>query len=114
MPDIYLYFVVLRTQPLFNNWHVELDEHLHLRRLHLPQPLDLTLKGRHAVLSLEDLQVLLTCVGNSFVEQLVEVELVAGEEVHGACVEGEPKGLVGLCDWKDVKVKRIGDDSKFG
>lgn len=68
------------------------------------------MKGRYAILLFEDPQVLFTCVRYSLVEQLIEVKLIAGEEVHGSCVEGEPEGFIGLRDWEDVEVKRICDD----
>lgn len=110
MPDIYLYFTLLCTQPFFNNWHIELDKCLNLWRFHLSQSLQLPLKGRDAILPLEDPQVLVTCVRYSLVEQFVKVKLIAGEEVHGSCVEGEPEGLIGLGDWEDIEVERICDD----
>ena len=68
------------------------------------------MKGRDAILPLENSQVFVACVWYSLVEQFVEVVMVAGEEVHGACVEGEAKGFIGLGDWEDVEVKGIGDD----
>ena len=48
--------------------------------------------------------------GDSLVEELVEVELVLGEEAHRRGVEVEPHGLEVVGQGEDVEVEGVGDD----
>lgn len=59
---------------------------------------------------LEQLQALFAREGNGLVEELVEIEVVFGEEVHGSCVEAKPRQVVIESHRKDIEVKGGGDD----
>lgn len=62
---------------------------------------------------LKHLQTLFARKGNRFIEKLVEIEVVLGEEVHGSCMETKPHYIVSQPEREDVEVKGTSNDPEI-
>jgi hypothetical protein len=79
--------------------------------LYLFHPLQLLLHFHQFLLSGNIPHPFATAVGHSLVEQPVEVEVVLGQEIHGARVEGELHHLLLLRQRKNVEIEGLNNDA---